>query len=24
MDLYLPADVEMAGIEMQFMPLFED
>lgn len=24
MDLYLPSDVEMASIEIQFMPLFRD
>ena len=24
MEMYLPADVEIAGIEMQFTPLFED
>lgn len=24
MDLFLPRDVEMASVEMQFLPLFED
>ncbi len=24
MDLHTPADVEMAEVEMQFLPLFED
>ena len=24
LELYLPTDVEMAGVEMQFLPLFEE